>query len=130
MTMSIKILLSVAAGGAFGAVGRYLAMGQVSHWMGGHFPWATLAVNLVGSFLLGALLEVMALTWSPSQEVRALLVVGVLGSFTTFSTFSMDVYYLFERGEIGSAGFYVAASVILSLAGFIGGLVVFRHLFA
>ncbi|MHC4917835.1 MAG: CrcB family protein, partial [Planctomycetota bacterium] len=87
----MKMLLAVAAGGAVGAVGRYLVMIQVGYWLGTAFPFATLAVNVIGSFALGLLVGLMALAWSPPAELRALLVVGVLGAFTTFSTFSMDV---------------------------------------
>ena len=126
--MSVKLILSIAAGGAIGAVSRYLIMVQIGHWIAGQFPWATLAVNVAGSFALGALVEALALVWSPSQEIRVLLVVGVLGSFTTFSTFSLDAYFLFERGELGWASVYIAATVVLSIGGFIAGLAVFRVL--
>lgn len=126
--MSLKILLSVAAGGAVGAVGRYLIMSQVGHWFGAGFPFATLAVNVLGSFILGSLVEIMALVWSPSEEIRAMLVVGLLGALTTFSTFSMDIYFLMERGEAWSAGLYVAASVLLCVLAFYGGLHLLRHI--
>ncbi len=125
--MNIKILMAVAFGGAFGAVGRYLIMSQVGHWFGAAFPFSTLAVNVLGSFILGGLIEVMALVWSPSEEVRAMLVVGVLGALTTFSTFSMDIYFLMERGDAFSAGLYVAASIIFCVLAFYGGLHVLRY---
>ena len=128
--MSFKLLVSVAAGGAIGAVGRYLVVSGIGHWFGHGFPWGTFAVNLLGSFVLGALTEVMALQWSPSPEVRALVVVGVLGAFTTFSTFSLDAYYLIERGRAAAAAFYIGGSVVLCVAGFWLGLVLVRRLLA
>jgi len=118
----MKILLAVAAGGALGAVGRYLVMTQVAHWFGTAFPFATLAVNVIGSFILGLLVELLALVWSPPQELRALIVVGVLGAFTTFSTFSMDVALQVERGEANWAMVYVVASVVLSIGGLFAGM--------
>ncbi len=122
----MKILLSVALGGALGAVSRYYVFVQVGHWLGLSFPYGTLVVNILGSFVLGALTEIMALTWSVSQETRAFLVVGVLGSFTTFSTFSLDVVYLFERGQTTSAAVYIAASVVLAIVAFMLGMRLFR----
>lgn len=83
-------------------------------------------MNVLGSFVLGALTEIMALSWSVSQETRAFLVVGVLGSFTTFSTFSLDVVYLFERGQTASAAIYIAASVILAITAFVLGMKLLR----
>jgi CrcB protein len=118
----MKMLLAVAAGGALGAVGRYLVMIQVGHLLGTAFPFATLAVNVTGSFVLGLLVEAMALAWSPPAGLRALLVVGVLGAFTTFSTFSMDVVLHVERGELALTLGYVVASVVLSILGFFAGL--------
>ena len=123
----MKILLSVALGGALGAVSRYYV---VTHWLGLSFPYGTIFVNVLGSFILGALMEIMALSWSVSQETRAFLVAGVLGSFTTFSTFSLDVVYLFERGETASAAIYITASVILAIAAFMLGMRLFRLLLA
>ncbi len=126
--MNLKLILAIAAGGAVGAVGRHLVMGQAVRLLGTGFPWGTLAVNVAGSFMLGALVEIMALVWSPSQEMRAFLSVGVMGAFTTFSTFSLDVFYLAERGNLHGAGMYILASVTLALMGFFAGLAVFRHI--
>ncbi|MCW8835917.1 MAG: fluoride efflux transporter CrcB [Rhodospirillales bacterium] len=126
--MSVKMMISVAAGGAIGAVGRYVVMSQVGHWFGHGFPYGTLVVNVVGSFILGALVEVMALIWSPSEEIRALVVVGMLGAFTTFSTFSLDVYYLGDRSGAAMAALYVALSVVLAVGGFYAGINLFRAL--
>ncbi len=123
----MKLILAIAAGGALGAVGRYWVMARVGHWLGMGFPFGTLAVNIIGSFILGALVEVMTHGWSPSQEMRAFLVVGVLGAFTTFSTFSLDVVTLYDRGEIAAAAGYVIASVILSVSAFFLAMTIFRH---
>ncbi len=114
--------LAVALGGAIGAVGRYAVMRAATEWMGSGFPYATLMVNVLGSFILGAVVELFALKLAPSPEVRAFLVVGVLGAFTTFSTFSMDTITLVERGQLLLAGGYVLGSVALSIAGFWLGL--------
>ena len=124
--MSVQMLVAVAAGGALGAVGRYLVMSGVGHWIGHGIPYGTLAVNLIGSFALGALIEISALAWSPSEEMRAFLAAGVLGAFTTFSTFSMDTVVLWERGEFVGAGIYVVCSVALGVCGLIAGMSVFR----
>ncbi|MEM7226618.1 MAG: fluoride efflux transporter CrcB [Pseudomonadota bacterium] len=118
----MKLLLAVAAGGALGAVGRYLVASQIGHWLGTGFPYGTLTVNVVGSFVMGALIEVMAIAWSPSPELRAFLVVGVLGAFTTFSTFSLDVMLLVERHQTWASFLYVIASVCLSVGGLFAGL--------
>ncbi len=125
----MKMIFAVAAGGAFGAVARYLVMTGVGRLLGPHdFPWGTLTVNVVGSILMGVLIELLALVWSPSQELRALLVVGVLGAFTTFSTFSLDVVALFERGQTLFVAAYVAGSVVLCVGGLLAGLHVMRLL--
>jgi fluoride exporter len=123
-------VLAVAAGGAIGAAGRYALTGWVerllSVWLGGGMPYGTLAVNVIGSFLLGVLVEVLALSLSVSPELRGLLVVGVLGGFTTFSAFSLDTVLLLERGEVGRAALYVLLSVGLSVGGLFAGLRLMR----
>ena len=124
--MNPSVLLAIALGGALGALGRHFVGSLMLHLLGTTFPWGTLAVNIVGSFVMGALVETMALVWSPSQELRALLTVGFLGAFTTFSTFSLDFYVVLQRGEIGLASIYLLASVSLSIGGLIAGLAVMR----
>ena len=118
----MKLLLAIAAGGALGAIGRHLMMIQVGHWFGTGFPLGTIVVNVLGSFTLGVLIELMALVWSPSPELRAFLTIGALGAFTTFSTFSMDVILLYERGQHAQAAGYIGASVIFSILAFFVGL--------
>ncbi len=126
----MKMILVVAAGGALGAVGRYLLIVQVGHLLGTSFPYGTMTVNVLGSFVMGALIETFALVWSPSLELRAFLAVGVLGAFTTFSTFSMDVALLVGRGANLQAMAYVLASVVLSIVGIFAGMHLFRSLLA
>lgn len=122
----MKMLFAVALGGALGAVARYKVEGWVAHLVGHGFPWGTLAVNIVGAFLMGVLVELGALKLNLSPEMRALLATGVLGALTTFSTFALDVAVLWERGDTGPAVAYVAASVALSIGALFGGLAVIR----
>jgi len=129
--MNPQMLAFVALGGALGAVGRYVVMGAVGRFAHGEgviggFPWSTLSVNVLGAFVLGAVIELSALVWSPSPEVRAMVVVGMLGAFTTFSTFSMDLYFLLDRGAVLSAAAYAVGSVLVCLAAFSLGMSVFR----
>ena len=124
------MLLIVAAGGAVGAAGRHLTVAGVTALMGHGFPYGTLVVNVAGSFALGALTETAALTWSASQEARAFLAVGVLGAFTTFSAFSLDVVVQIERGALGPAALYVLSSVALSVVGLFAGLRLMRMVLA
>ena len=126
----MKLILAIALGGAIGAVGRHFVSVGMVQLFGHGFPWGTLTVNIVGSFVMGVLVETMALAWSPAPEMRALLTVGVLGAFTTFSTFSLDAVTLFERGEIMPAFFYVSGSVVASVAGLFLGLALMRQVLA
>ena len=115
-------LAAIAAGGALGAVARFLVAGAVERWLGAEFPHGTLAVNVLGSFAMGVLIGVSAAAWSPSPELRAAIAIGLLGGFTTFSTFSLDVAALTGRGEWAPAGIYIMASVFLSIGGLFAGL--------
>ena len=121
-------LLAVASGGAVGATARYLIYVGTAQLLGMSFPFATLIVNIVGSFSMGLLIETMAWFWSPSQEVRLFLATGVLGSFTTFSTFSLDFAVLYERGALLLCAVYLGASVIFSIGAFFAGLHVLRYI--
>lgn len=115
-------LAAIAAGGALGAVARFLVAGAVERWLGAEFPHGTLAVNVIGSFAMGVLVGASAVAWSPSPELRAAIAIGLLGGFTTFSTFSFDVTVLTGRGEWAPAGVYIIASVFLSIGGLFAGL--------
>ena len=126
--MSVKILFLVAFGGALGAVFRSVMMSGIGHLIHAGFPYSTLVVNVVGSFALGFLTEIINLNWTLGQELRGFLLVGVLGSFTTFSAFSQDVFFLIERGELSLAGLYIALSVFLSIAGVFTGMMLFKQI--
>jgi len=118
----VNVLIAVAAGGAAGSVLRYLVGMQAGRWLGSSFPWGTLAVNVAGCLVMGLLVELMALHWSPGPTLRAFLTVGLLGGFTTFSAFSLDVALLAERGDLVLTILYAAASVLLSVGGLFVGL--------
>lgn len=126
----MKEILLVAGGGAVGAVARYLVYVLAGQLLGPAFPFGTLIVNIVGSFLMGLLVETMALVWSASQEARLFLAVGVLGAFTTFSTFSLDVAVLYERGRLVLVATYILVSVICSIVALFAGLHVMRRILA
>jgi CrcB protein len=120
----MNMLLAVAAGGAIGSVGRYLFAGWVMRAVGapGGFPWGTLAVNVVGGFVMGLIVELLARRGGVAEEVRAFLAVGVMGGFTTFSSFSLEVVLLWQRGDAAQAAAYIAASVVFAVGGLLLGL--------
>ena len=122
--------LWVALGGALGSMARYATGIYVGRWLGMAFPWGTLLINIVGSFLIGAFAESFALRWDASPSTRVFLVVGICGGYTTFSTFSLDIVTLLNRGETVLAGTYILASVVLGVAGLYGGLYAMRLAFA
>ncbi len=124
--MNPSLVMYVALGGAVGAVGRYGVMSMVSSLAGIGFPYGTLTVNILGSLILGIFIEISALAWSPSPEIRAMIVIGVLGAFTTFSTFSLDVVTMMTRGENGGAMLYVGTSVLLSISALWAGMAITR----
>lgn len=122
------MLLIIALGGGLGAASRYLVAGQALRLLGTNFPWGTLSVNIIGSFVMGVVVELLALRISVTPEVRAFLIIGLLGGFTTFSAFSLDVSVLTERDQLGLAALYAMASVCLSVGGLFVGLALIRHL--
>ena len=124
----VNALLAVAAGGVVGAVARYLVYVATGHLLGHGFPYATLIVNVVGSFAMGVLVETMALVWSTSTEMRLFLSTGILGAFTTFSTFSLDFATLYERREFELCALYTIASFVLSVSALFAGLHLMRRL--
>ncbi len=120
----------VALGGAIGSVLRYGVNLAASRLLGHDFPWATLTVNVVGSFLMGLFTALMAEKFADQPDLRLFLTTGVLGGFTTFSAFSLDVFGLVHRGESSMAVIYALASVVLSITAVFSGFVISRLLTA
>lgn len=115
--MDGRAILLVGLGGAFGAIARY----AISEWIPDGFPWSTLVVNLLGSFLLGTLIAISLTNEQVSPEVLLLVGTGALGAFTTMSTFSVDVIELLDSGQRFPALSYMLANMFLCpLFAFIG----------
>lgn len=118
------ILTQVALGGALGAVARYVTVTAALRALGPGFPWGTLAVNVLGSFVMGLLF-----VWLEARgmlRLAPLLMAGVLGGFTTFSAFSLDVLKLWEAGATAAAAGYVLGSVVLSVGALVAGVALMR----
>ena len=132
MTRSDSILMLgwVALGGALGAVLRYLAVTSAARLFGVQFPYGTLAVNVIGSFLIGIIVVLFQSRYPQAEGLRNLLVVGVLGGFTTFSAFSLDTLLLFSNGEHGKALLNVLLNVLLYIAAAAIGFFVSRQVLA
>lgn len=122
----MRLFLFAATGGAIGAGARHLVNIGFGQALGARFPWSTLFVNVLGSLLMGALIELLALRLNVSPEVRTLVVTGVLGGFATFSAFSLDFAALIERGERFSAQTYALGSVVVSIGALFIGLSLVR----
>ncbi|MBL7003160.1 MAG: fluoride efflux transporter CrcB [Gammaproteobacteria bacterium] len=111
----MNLWLAIALGGASGAMSRYWLMSYTISVLGKTFPYATLFVNVSGSFVLGFLSVVLWSKWSLPEELKLAIIVGFLGSFTTFSTFSLDVLNSFLAGHYVRLFIYIIASVSLSI---------------
>src|SRR5262249_34664878 len=118
-------LLSV--GGSLGVNARYWLGVAITRWAGPQFPWATLTINVSGSFAIG-LLTVLLARWLPHAHMRLLVVVGFLGGYTTFSSFSAEALGLWDRGERALCLGYVAGSVGAGLVAVVLGTVLGRGL--
>ena len=124
----ITSLFHVALGGALGASLRYLTNVAAMRAFGPGFPWATMIVNVAGSFAMGGLVVILA--HKGGMRLAPFLMTGVLGGFTTFSAFSLDAFTIWERGEPGLALVYVLGSVMLSLTAIMLGILVTRGILA
>jgi len=127
----IAATLNVAIGGAFGAALRYQSGRAMTAWLGSGamtaFPFATLAVNAIGSLLMGFLAGWLAARGQGAgEQLRLLLGVGLLGGFTTFSAFSLEMVLLIERGQLMIAALYAFLSVALGITGLMAGLFLMR----
>lgn len=119
---------AVFIGGGLGAAARHGVNLLAAQLPGARFPWGTLFVNVAGSLLIGVLAEWFAQRAQLPQPLRLFLVTGVLGGFTTFSAFSLEVGLLMERGQLLAAAGYVAASVIGAVGAMFVGMYLVRHL--
>lgn len=122
--------LIVFIGAGIGGALRHGVNVAALRLVGAGFPWGTLAINVAGSFVMGLVAEYFALKSGLPQQWRLFLTTGVLGGFTTFSAFSLEVALLYERGELLAAGLYMLGSAVLAVAGLFAGLYVIRALVA
>lgn len=121
-------LISIAMGGAIGAVLRYVMANNIYTLFGRAFPWGTLFVNVFGSLLMGFLYVMFVERMLVSSEIRSLVLIGLLGAFTTYSTFSIETLNLIESGELMRAGANIIASVTACLIACWLGLLVGRQI--
>ena len=124
----VMTTLQVAAGGAIGAALRFLIGVGVTRLASPGFPLAVLSVNILGSFAMGLFVVFAAKT--SNTHLSPFVMTGILGGFTTFSAFSLEAYTLFERGQTAAAATYVGASVVLSIAGLVAGIIIARGIWA
>jgi CrcB protein len=115
-------LILVAVGGAIGASLRHLVNLGSLRLVGPSYPWGTMAINIAGSFAMGAFIALLARRFDASNELRLFVATGILGGFTTFSAFSLDFAVLWERGAALSALVYAIASVVGSILALFLGL--------
>ena len=125
--VAVTALFLVFLGGGIGAAFRHLVNVAFARWFGTAFPWGTLFENVTGSLVMGLLAGYFAYKGAASQPLRLFLTTGILGGYTTFSAFSLDVALLYERGEIALAALYVLASVALAIGGLFAGMALIRH---
>jgi CrcB protein len=123
------MVFAVGVGGGLGALARYYIAGTIQS-AATVFPWGIFIVNITGGLLMGMIVEASALKLNLSPELRAFLTVGILGGYTTFSTFSLDSALLLQKGEYAQAAAYVIGSVVLSIVALFAGLWIVRAIYA
>jgi CrcB protein len=124
----MSIYLAIALGGSLGAMSRYWVSSTTFNWLGIEFPYGTLAVNVLGSLLMGFLTVLLINRFNVSDEIRFGVLAGFLGSFTTFSAFAMDTLYLMESGAMLKSIGYVLISVLFCVFGVWAGLVAAKQI--
>ena len=125
----MNTVFAVGVGGGLGALARYYIAGWIQP-AGAVFNWGIFIVNITGGLIMGLIVEASALKLNLSPELRAFLTTGILGGYTTFSTFSLDSALLLQKGQYGLAAFYVIGSVALSILALFAGLWIIRAIYA
>jgi CrcB protein len=120
--------LLVMLGGAIGSAARYQVGRWSLGWMGPNYPWGTLTVNIVGGVLMGLLVGALARISVPGENWRLFAAIGVLGGFTTFSSFALDTVNMIQRGDLAAALGYILLSVAGAILGVFAGLAIVRAL--
>ncbi|MFQ5455493.1 MAG: fluoride efflux transporter CrcB [Nitrospirota bacterium] len=120
-------LLSIAIGGAVGTLLRYAVSGLTYRYVGGVFPWGTLSVNLIGSFIIGVLGGIFEKA-AFSSNLKMFILIGILGAFTTFSTYSLESFNLFRSGEIKLMVSNVLINNVLGIILVLCGFITSRYL--
>jgi len=124
----MKPWLAVAIGGALGSMARFGVGNWIAAWLGSRFPYGTLLVNLLGCLLMGLLVVLIDERWALPPQWRAFALVGLLGGFTTFSSFSLEAYTLLRTQQWLAALLYVAGSLLLGLLALAVGIALARRL--
>ena len=119
----MRIYLLIALGGSLGSVARFVVINWIGHILGRSFPFGTLAVNVIGSALMGFLGVYLLQKFHVSPEYRVAILTGFLGAFTTMSTFSIDSLSLIERNQWFMASVYIAVTVVVCIAAARGGMI-------
>ena len=124
-----RTLAAIGVGGGIGSILRYVITVAMTQWLGPGFPWATLTINITGSLIIGTVFELAQTRMlGISPLVRLFLMTGILGGYTTFSTFSLEMVNLYGEGAAGLALLYAVGSVILGFLAAFAGIVLVRSL--
>lgn len=126
--MGIYGFLLVFIGGGLGSAGRHGVNLLAARYAGTSYPVGTFAINVAGAFAMGAVFELLALRTALPQSARLFLTTGILGGFTTFSTYALETALLYERGELAQATTYAVGSVVCGLAALFAGAGLVRWL--
>jgi len=125
--MKLSLIFAIAIGGSIGAVMRYLASFYINKLLGVSFAYGTLGVNVIGSFIIGFLVLYFEQTISPN--LKAMLITGVLGALTTFSTFSLETVLMLQQDLYTKAFFNVMLNIIFAISATILGMILFKKIY-
>ena len=123
------LILSIAAGGAIGATSRYILSSVIQNISSNNFPYGMLVCNILGSIILGLLYDNLTKADIFTDNIKAFIQIGILGSFTTFSAFSQEAFLMFENANYITAFIFIILSVLLSISGFVLGVNMIRLVF-